>query len=62
MWMPAHEHGDEWCALLIDVLDAHQQLADEYRARGLTGHALDVAIVSNLPLRPAQLIDGVVYH
>jgi hypothetical protein len=43
-------------------LEVHQQLADYYRGKGLTGHALDVAIVAELPRRLAAILDGRVYH
>jgi len=43
-------------------IEVHEQLADEYRARGLTGHALDVAINNNLAHRLAQILDGTSYH
>jgi hypothetical protein len=40
--------------------DVHQALADQYRAMGLTGHLLDLAIVSNLPRRLSEVLDGTV--
>ena len=43
-------------------IDTHERLAVEYRARGLTGLALDTAIANNLPRRLAQILDGTVYH
>ena len=50
---------------LIDLglfLDVHQQLADYYRAKGMTGHALDYAIEADLPRRLAEILDGTTFH
>lgn len=55
--------GDRQRLVDIDLFNAvHQRLADEGRARGLTGHALDIAIVSNLSRRLATILDGITYH
>jgi hypothetical protein len=39
-------------------LDVHTELGDKFRALGLTGYLLDIAIVSNLPKRLAEVLDG----
>jgi hypothetical protein len=39
-------------------LDAHQQLADYYRAKGMTGDALDYAIEQDLPHHLALMLDA----
>ena len=43
-------------------LDIHQQLADHFRAQGLSGDALDVAIVAMLPVRLRQILDNAAVH
>ena len=39
-------------------MDVQEELADRYRAAGLTGYVLDLAVVSNLPRRLAEVLDG----
>jgi hypothetical protein len=39
-------------------LDVHQQLADYYRAKGMTGDALDYAIEQDLPHHLALMLDA----
>ena len=52
-----------WRLVDMDLfLDVHQQLADHFRARGLNGEALDVAIVEMLPIRLAQALDDMPVH
>lgn len=49
--------GDELRIIAIDVfLDAHATIADECRARGLTGRELDEAIVARLPAALAAAV------
>ena len=36
----------------------HEELADKFRALGLAGHLLDLAITSNLPRRLSEVLDG----
>lgn len=46
---------------LVDMnlyLKVHEQLADDFRARGLSGEALDVAIAEMLPVRLAQVLNN----
>lgn len=38
-------------------LEMHTQLADFYRALGLEGDKLDIAIVAEMPHRLAQVLD-----
>jgi hypothetical protein len=55
-----------WCTVgdrlrLIDsdlFSEVHQELADQFRAEGLTGAALDHAIVDALPHRLAEILGG----
>ena len=55
--------GDEERIIDMDVfIDVHQQLADYYRAKGLTGDALDVAITEMLPVRLLQILDNLAVH
>jgi hypothetical protein len=50
--------GNEMRVIDRDLfMTVHEELADEFRALGLTGHLLDIAIVSNLPRRLAQILD-----
>jgi hypothetical protein len=49
--------GDELRVIDMDLfMTAHEDLADEFRAMGLTGHTLDLAIVANLPKRLAEVL------
>ena len=51
--------GDEMGVIDMDVFQtAHEELAAKYRAEGLTGDALDRAIVANLPRRLAEMLGG----
>ena len=55
--------GDQERIVDMDVfIDAHQWLADHFRAKGLSGDALDVAINEMLPLRLSQILDKVTIH
>ena len=55
--------GDQMRLVDYDLfVDIHQHLADYYRALGLEGDKLDLAIVEALPQRLAQVLDGTVYH
>jgi hypothetical protein len=55
--------ADEERIIDMDVfIDAHQELADYYYDKGLRDHALDVAIVTELPRRLAMILDGTTYH
>jgi hypothetical protein len=49
--------GDEERIIGMDVfMEAHTRLADFYRALGLEGDRLDLAIVEEMPHRLAQLL------
>jgi hypothetical protein len=55
--------GDEMCVIDMDVFQtAHEELADKYRALGLSGRTLDLAIVANLPRRLAEMLGGRAGH
>lgn len=55
--------GDKMRVIDLDVfLETHDNLAAHYRAKGLTGYELDSAIVTALPYRLAQVLNGTVYH
>jgi hypothetical protein len=55
--------GDEMRVVDRDLfIDVHDQLADYYRAKGMTGDALDYAIATNLPRRLAEILDKTAYH
>ena len=55
--------GDQERIIDMDVfIDAHEYLADHYRAKGLTGDALDVAICDMLPVRLSQILDKAMVH
>jgi hypothetical protein len=43
-------------------LAVHMRLEKYHRAKGLTGHALDCAMVAELPRKMAEILDGAVYH
>ena len=50
--------GDEKRVIDFDVfVEAHTQLSEFYRALGLEGDRLDIAIVEELPHRLAHLLD-----
>jgi hypothetical protein len=55
--------GDHERIVDMDVfLDIHEHLADYYRALGLEGDKLDLAIVEALPQRLAQVLDQPAVH
>ena len=50
---------------LVDMglfLDVHEQLANRFRARGLKGQALDVAIAEMVPMRLSQILNSMSVH
>jgi hypothetical protein len=50
--------GDKRRIVDADLFSAvHEELADKYRALGLRGQLLDLAIVANLPRRLAEMLD-----
>lgn len=55
--------GDQERIIDFDVfMDAHEHLADYYKALGFEGDKLDLAICNALPWRLAQVLDGTLYH
>lgn len=50
--------GDELRVVDMDIfITVHEELADHYRAEGLRGNALDIAICNALPKRLAEVLD-----